>query len=136
MAAFSAIFGAHGPLARALEGFRARPAQQQMATRISAALTLREVLLVEAGTGTGKTFAYLVPELLSGRRVLISTGTRTLQDQLFHRDLPLLAGALGRPVRVALLKGRSNYLCRARLEQCGPQQAEFPALSGGLREQI
>src|SRR5450755_1666531 len=114
MAAFSAIFGAHGPLAQALEGFRARPAQQRMATRISAALTLREVLLVEAGTGTGKTFAYLVPALLSGLRVMISTGTRTLQDQLYHRDLPLLAAALGRPARVALLKGRSNYLCRAQ----------------------
>ena len=121
MAAFSAIFSTQGPLARALEGFRARPAQQQMATRIDVALEQREVLLVEAGTGTGKTFAYLVPALLSGLRVLISTGTRTLQDQLFHRDLPMLAAALGRPARVALLKGRSNYLCRARLENIGRQ---------------
>jgi ATP-dependent DNA helicase DinG len=77
--------------------------------------------LVEAGTGTGKTFAYLIPALLSGLRVLISTGTRTLQDQLFHRDLPLLAGALGRPARVALLKGRSNYLCLERLAAVGRQ---------------
>src|SRR5208283_559820 len=92
-----------------------RPAQLQMAQRIEAALAAREVLLIEAGTGTGKTFAYLVPVLHSGRRVLISTGTRTLQDQLFHRDLPLLAGSLGRPARVTLLKGRANYLCRARL---------------------
>ncbi len=121
MAAFSSIFGTHGPLALALAGFRARPAQQQMATHIQAALEQREVLLVEAGTGTGKTFAYLVPALLSGLRVLISTGTRTLQDQLYHRDLPLLAAALGRPARVALLKGRSNYLCRARLESIGRQ---------------
>jgi ATP-dependent DNA helicase DinG len=136
MTAIASIFADGGPLSSALEGFRARPAQQQMASRISAALAQSECLLVEAGTGTGKTFAYLVPALLSGRRVLISTGTRTLQDQLFHRDLPLLAGALGRPVRVALLKGRSNYLCRARLEQCGPQQAELPALSDPLREQI
>ena len=90
---FEAILGAEGPLARVLHGFRPRPAQQQMATRIEAALHAREVLLVEAGTGTGKTFAYLVPALLSGLRVLISTGTRTLQDQLYHRDLPLLAGA-------------------------------------------
>src|ERR1700690_455525 len=110
-----AILGASGPLMRALEGFTPRAAQQQMAARIEAALRAREVLLVEAGTGTGKTYAYLIPALLSGLRVLISTGTRTLQDQLFHRDLPLLAGALGRPARVALLKGRSNYLCRARL---------------------
>jgi len=129
MTPIATIFADEGPLAAALEGFRARPAQQQMAARISAALAQSECLLVEAGTGTGKTFAYLVPALLSGRRVLISTGTRTLQDQLFHRDLPLLAGALGRPVRVALLKGRSNYLCRARLEQS-------ELLSDGLREQI
>jgi len=121
MSDFAAIFSTEGPLSRALEGFRERPSQQQMATRISEALALREVLLVEAGTGTGKTFAYLVPALLSGLRVLISTGTRTLQDQLYHRDLPLLAAALGRPARVALLKGRSNYLCRARLENVGRQ---------------
>ena len=91
---FEAILGASGPLMRALPGFKVRPAQQHMAARIDAALRAREVLLVEAGTGTGKTYAYLIPALLSGLRVLISTGTRTLQDQLFHRDLPLLARAL------------------------------------------
>src|SRR6202008_3415752 len=79
-------------------------------------------LVVEAGTGTGKTFAYLVPVLLSGLRVLISTGTRTLQDQLFDKDLPLLGGALGLPVDVAVLKGRGNYLCLHRLEQAQVQQ--------------
>lgn len=88
-----------------------------MAQRVADALATRDSLVVEAGTGTGKTFAYLVPALLSGRRVLISTGTRTLQDQLFSKDLPLVAAALGRPARVALLKGRSNYLCRERLER-------------------
>ncbi len=86
-----------------------------MAQRVAAALAGREPLIVEAGTGTGKTFAYLVPALLSGARVLISTGTRTLQDQLFAKDLPLVSAALGRPARVALLKGRGNYLCRYRL---------------------
>jgi ATP-dependent DNA helicase DinG len=136
MTAISDIFANGGPLCAALEGFRARPTQQRMAARISAALAQSERLLVEAGTGTGKTFAYLVPALLSGRRVLISTGTRTLQDQLFHRDLPLLAGALGRPVRVALLKGRSNYLCRARLEHSASPQAELPALADPLRAQL
>jgi ATP-dependent DNA helicase DinG len=136
MTGISAIFAEDGPLARALEGFRARPAQQQMAARISAALKQQEVLLVEAGTGTGKTFAYLVPALLSGRRVLISTGTRTLQDQLYHRDLPLLCGALGRPASVALLKGRSNYLCRARLEQQGPRQPDLPALADPMQERV
>jgi ATP-dependent DNA helicase DinG len=133
---FAAIFSAQGPLAGALEGFRQRPSQQQMATRISQALARREALLIEAGTGTGKTFAYLVPALLSGLRVLISTGTRTLQDQLFHRDLPLLAGALGRPARVALLKGRSNYLCQARLENIGRQGDLLPASADPLLSRI
>jgi hypothetical protein len=109
------IFGPEGPLQRALPDFRFRRQQLRMADRVAAALTNREALVVEAGTGTGKTFAYLVPALLSGKRVLISTGTRTLQDQLFSKDLPLLSAALGRPARVALLKGRSNYLCRHRL---------------------
>jgi len=131
-----AILGAAGPLTRALDGFRPRPVQQQMATRIDAALRAREVLLVEAGTGTGKTYAYLVPALLSGLRVLISTGTRTLQDQLFHRDLPLLAGALGRPARVALLKGRSNYLCRARLADLGRQEQLLAVSADALLERI
>ncbi len=130
------ILGADGPLTRALAAFRPRPAQQQMAARIDAALRAREVLLVEAGTGTGKTYAYLVPALLSGLRVLISTGTRTLQDQLFHRDLPLLAAALGRPARVALLKGRSNYLCRARLADIGRQEQLLPASADALLERI
>ena len=136
MSDFTAIFSTEGPLSRALEGFRERPSQQQMATRISEALELREALLVEAGTGTGKTFAYLVPALLSGLRVLISTGTRTLQDQLYHRDLPLLAAALGRPARVALLKGRSNYLCRARLESIGRQGDLLPAAGDPLLARI
>jgi len=122
-----AVLAAHGPLTRVLAGFKPRPAQQQMASRIDAALHGREVLLVEAGTGTGKTYAYLVPALLSGLRVLISTGTRTLQDQLFHRDLPLLCAAVGRPARLALLKGRSNYLCRARLVDVGRQAELLPA---------
>ena len=127
-----AILGAEGPLTRALAGFRPRQAQQRMAARIDAALHAREILLVEAGTGTGKTYAYLVPALLSGLRILISTGTRTLQDQLFHRDLPLLAAALGRPARVALLKGRSNYLCRARLADIGRQEQLLPASADAL----
>lgn len=109
------IFGPHGPLQRALPDFRFRRQQLRMAERIAAALEHRSTLAVEAGTGTGKTFAYLAPALLSGARVLISTGTRTLQDQLFAKDLPLVAGAIGRPARVALLKGRVNYLCRHRL---------------------
>jgi ATP-dependent DNA helicase DinG len=115
MGEFASLLSQSGPLARAIEGFESRREQQLMADWVGEALAERSVLAVEAGTGTGKTFAYLVPALLSGRHVIVSTGTRTLQDQLFHRDLPVLSKALGRPVRVALLKGRSNYLCRHRL---------------------
>src|SRR5262245_24396095 len=115
------VFGPLGPLKRSLPGFSPRRSQLAMAERVERALTNRLPLVVEAGTGTGKTFAYLVPALLSGKRVLISTGTRTLQDQLFNKDLPLLAGAIGVPARVALLKGRSNYLCGYRLKQLGAQ---------------
>ncbi len=136
MSELAAILAADGPLARAVPGYRARPVQLQMAERVEAALAQRAVLLVEAGTGTGKTFAYLVPALRSGRRILISTGTRTLQDQLFHRDLPLLAGALGRPARVTLLKGRSNYLCRERLSATTLQPALFGAAGDGLHARI
>jgi ATP-dependent DNA helicase DinG len=96
-----------------------------MASAVGRALALGEPLIVEAGTGTGKTFAYLVPALLSGRSVIISTGTRTLQDQLFRRDVPLLSRALGAPVKMALLKGRANYLCRHRLELATQQPALF-----------
>jgi ATP-dependent DNA helicase DinG len=113
---YDEIFGFDGPLARALPGYAYRPEQAAMAAAVGAALARLEPLIVEAGTGTGKTFAYLVPALLSGRSVIISTGTRTLQDQLYRRDVPMLAKALGMPVSFALLKGRANYLCRHRLE--------------------
>ena len=129
-------FGPGGALQRILEGYAPRPGQLRMAERIAAALERRETLLVEAGTGTGKTFAYLVPALLSGRRVLISTGTRTLQDQLYSRDLPVLSGALGRPVQVAVLKGRSNYLCRARLAGAQAQPELLPGGRGELLGRI
>ncbi|TCO82424.1 ATP-dependent DNA helicase DinG [Plasticicumulans lactativorans] len=111
-----AAFGADGPLARSLPGFAPRAAQVTMARAVAAALESGGVLIAEAGTGTGKTFAYLVPALLSGLKVIVSTGTRNLQDQLFHKDLPVVRAALGRGVKVALLKGRANYLCRQRLE--------------------
>ena len=82
-----------------------------MAEAVAAAIASRSALLAEAGTGTGKTFAYLVPALLYGGKVIVSTGTKTLQDQLFERDLPLVRGALKLPVTLALLKGRANYVC-------------------------
>src|SRR3954465_5356051 len=117
------VFGPQGPLKRTLAGFTPRRSQLAMAQRVALALDNRAPLVVEAGTGTGKTFAYLVPALLSGKRVIISTGTRTLQDQLFNKDLPQVAGAIGVPARVALLKGRSNYLCTYRLKQLGGQKS-------------
>jgi len=113
---YGRLLGSNGPLARVIEGFESRREQQLMADWVGETLATRGKLAIEAGTGTGKTFAYLVPALLSGRQVIISTGTRTLQDQLFNRDLPTVAKALGRPARVALLKGRANYLCLHRLD--------------------
>src|SRR2546421_10139382 len=95
------IFGHGGPLEQALSGFKVRREQLLMAERVAGALAARESLVGEAGTGTGKTFAYLVPALLCGARVLISTGTRTLQDQPFSNDPPLVGAALGRPSAVA-----------------------------------
>jgi ATP-dependent DNA helicase DinG len=123
---YSRLLGPDGPLARVIEGFESRREQQLMADWVGETLESRGMLAIEAGTGTGKTYAYLVPALLSGRQVIISTGTRTLQDQLFHRDLPTVSKALGRPVRVALLKGRANYLCRHRLNLSDA----MPALPG------
>ena len=110
------IFSPDGALAARLPGFSYRAAQQEMATLVAEALASGKNAAIEAGTGIGKTFAYLVPVLVSGRRAIVSTGTRTLQDQLFARDLPLLGALLGRPARVALLKGRNNYLCWHRID--------------------
>jgi len=110
------VLGPQGLLARGVDGFAYREQQLEMARVVSAALDQARMLVAEAGTGTGKTYAYLVPVLLSGLKVIISTGTRNLQDQLFLRDLPRLREAMASPVQVALLKGRSNYLCIHRLE--------------------
>ncbi|VCU70301.1 putative ATP-dependent helicase DinG [Pigmentiphaga humi] len=111
------VFEEGGPLSRGLKGYRPRAQQIELAEAISRAIQERGTLVAEAGTGTGKTFAYLVPVLMYGGKVLVSTGTKTLQDQLFARDLPAVRGALGLPVTTALLKGRSNYLCHYHLER-------------------
>ncbi len=111
------LFSDDGPLARALPGYRLRPGQLDMARRVAAVLREGGVLLAEAGTGTGKTLAYLAPAVLSGKRVVVSTATKTLQTQILERDIPLLARALDRPVSAVLLKGRQNYLCRRRFEK-------------------
>ncbi|HRQ65330.1 MAG TPA: ATP-dependent DNA helicase, partial [Xanthomonadaceae bacterium] len=110
------LLDAEGPFARELPGFHPREGQQALAAAVEHALVQRRELVAEAGTGTGKTYAYLAPALLSGLRVVVSTGTRTLQDQLFQRDLPRVRQLLGSDAKVALLKGRSNYLCLHRLE--------------------
>ncbi len=115
----SDIFSPNGPIASAVPDFRSRPAQLELAQAIEKAVQARQVLVAEAGTGTGKTWAYLVPAFLCGGKVLVSTGTRTLQDQLFRRDLPRLRAALALPITVALLKGRGNYVCHYHLERLG-----------------
>lgn len=113
----SDIFSPDGPIAAAVPDFKVRPAQLELARAIEKALQDHTTLVAEAGTGTGKTWAYLVPALLGGGKVLVSTGTRTLQDQLFRRDLPRLRAALALPATVALLKGRSNYVCHYHLDR-------------------
>jgi ATP-dependent DNA helicase DinG len=113
----SALLAADGPLAQQIPDFLPRLPQQEMADAVAEALAQQQCLVCEAGTGTGKTFAYLVPALLCRKRVLISTGTKTLQEQLFYRDLPTVRKALAAPASTALLKGRSNYLCLYHLHQ-------------------
>ena len=116
-AACERVFDADGPLSELLPGYAPRADQQAMATAIECAVSRRGVLICEAGTGTGKTLAYLVPAVAGGGRIVVSTGTRHLQERLLERDLPLACRALGGAPRIALLKGRSNYLCRWRYEQ-------------------
>jgi ATP-dependent DNA helicase DinG len=111
------LLGPDGPFAAEVENFAPRASQQDMAEAVEEAIADAQILVAEAGTGTGKTFAYLVPALRSGKRVIVSTGTKTLQDQLFHRDLPRVRDVLGARVRTSLLKGRANYVCLYRLEQ-------------------
>ncbi|HWZ49311.1 MAG TPA: ATP-dependent DNA helicase, partial [Herbaspirillum sp.] len=111
------LFGAGGPLGGAVGGFRPRRSQTEMAKAIAGAIAGCTTLIAEAGTGTGKTFAYLVPALLWGGKTIISTGTKNLQDQLFSRDIPTVRRALNAPVSVALLKGRANYVCHFHLER-------------------
>jgi ATP-dependent DNA helicase DinG len=111
------IFAANGPLAQAIPGYSARAQQAEFASDVARAIRANDVLIAEAGTGTGKTVAYLVPALLYGGKVIVSTGTKTLQDQLFHRDLPAVRDALGMAVTSALLKGRANYVCHYHLER-------------------
>ena len=110
------FFSIDGELSKVISGYQARSAQVEMATAIADAIEKKQNLIAEAGTGTGKTFAYLVPAILSGKKSIISTGTKNLQDQLFNKDIPLIRNAIKMPFFAALLKGRSNYLCSYRLQ--------------------
>ena len=112
------VFAGNGALANAIPGYLPRAAQIEMAQSIANAIEIQQHLIAEAGTGTGKTFAYLIPAILSRKKVIVSTGTKNLQDQLFNKDIPLIRKALTRtPFKASLLKGRANYLCTYRLEQ-------------------
>jgi ATP-dependent DNA helicase DinG len=113
------FFSSDGPLSEVIKGFTPRDAQTQMADAVANTIKEKGSLVVEAGTGTGKTFAYLAPALLSKKKFIVSTGTKNLQEQLFHRDLPTVKKAVDKTKKTALLKGRSNYLCLHRLSQHG-----------------
>ena len=131
------IFGATGWLARHHPGFEYRPGQLEMAEAVEASVENGQHLIVEAGTGTGKTLAYLVPLIRSGQRVVISTGTKNLQEQLFYKDIPFIR-KLFPTLRATLMKGRQNYLCRQKLYDIEKQPVlnglEEVSLYGQLRE--
>jgi ATP-dependent DNA helicase DinG len=131
--ALDRAFAADGPLASAVGGFKLRPQQVEMAQAIHEAMARAGVLVAEAGTGTGKTFAYLVPALLAGGKVIVSTGTKTLQDQLFDRDLPAVRAALATGASAALLKGRANYVCLYRLHRAAEAGVPSPEEAKQLR---
>src|SRR5688572_4439551 len=131
--ALEQAFAENGPLAAAVSGFKRRPQQLEMARAIHQAMESTGVLVAEAGTGTGKTFAYLVPALLAGGKVIVSTGTKTLQDQLFDRDLPAVRSALSIGASAALLKGRSNYVCLYRLKRAAEVGLHSPEDAVQLR---
>src|SRR5579883_3506501 len=123
------FFRPNGPLAQAHPAFESRPGQVAMAEEVERALADNRKLVVEAGTGTGKTLAYLVPALLSGRRVVVSTGTKALQEQLYFRDVPFLERVFDRPLHVCYMKGRGNYACRQKI-----YDMESQAVLSGLEE--
>ncbi len=132
-------FAPEGALAQAIKGFKPREPQRLMAEAVTEAINFKQELVVEAGTGTGKTYAYLAPALRSKRKVIISTGSKALQDQLYARDLPTVAKALKYKGKLALLKGRSNYLCLERLEQqsmAGGELAGQTLIESGAAAQL
>jgi ATP-dependent DNA helicase DinG len=132
MSKINKVFSSKGALAQVISGFSPRQAQLEMAEEVHAAIENQHCLIVEAGTGTGKTFAYLIPALIesktiTNKKVIVSTGTKNLQEQLFYKDLPLIKKALKSNMQVALLKGRANYLCQYRLEQYQQTRGQLDA---------
>ncbi|WP_448214054.1 ATP-dependent DNA helicase [Colwellia sp. MEBiC06753] len=127
MSTVEQAFSSSGLLAKAINGFSPRQAQLDMALEVEKAINQQSSLIVEAGTGTGKTFAYLIPALMSDKKVIVSTGTKTLQEQLFHKDIPIIKKALATNAQMALLKGRSNYLCLYRMEQFQHSRGQLDA---------
>src|SRR3974377_233365 len=123
------FFGRRGTLSKWHPNYEFRPGQWEMGEAVESALADKRHLIVEAGTGTGKTLAYLVPALLSGKRVVISTGTKNLQEQLFYKDIPFLGQFFPDGIRACLMKGRANYLCRQKL-----YDAEKEPILEGLEE--
>jgi len=133
MTSVAQAFSKNGMLAKAIDGFSPRQAQTDMAMGVAQAIEEQSSLIVEAGTGTGKTFAYLIPAFLSihssdeEKKIIVSTGTKNLQEQLFHKDIPLVKKSLASNAQIALLKGRSNYLCRYRLAQYQDTRGQLDA---------
>lgn len=127
MTAVAQAFSQSGLLAKVLDGYLPRQAQIDMALKVEQAIEQKSSLIVEAGTGTGKTFAYLIPSLLSEKKVIVSTGTKNLQEQLFHKDIPLLRQAMATNAQIALLKGRANYLCLYRLDLYVKERGQLDA---------
>ena len=130
------FFSNKGALSTVISGYQAREAQKEMAEAIATAIDKKQHLIAEAGTGTGKTFAYLVPAILSGKKTIISTGTKNLQDQLFNKDLPVIRKAMKKPFLAALLKGRSNYLCTYRLQNALTSTIGFTKEDAGALAKI
>ncbi|RIZ68863.1 MAG: ATP-dependent DNA helicase [Methylococcales bacterium] len=130
------FFSNKGALSTVISGYQAREAQMEMAEAIANAISKKQHLIAEAGTGTGKTFAYLVPAILSGKKTIISTGTKNLQDQLFNKDLPVIRKAMKKPFLAALLKGRSNYLCTYRLQNALTSTIGFTKEDAGALAKI
>jgi len=127
-------FSSQGQLAKNIKGFKHRPQQVAMANAVDDAINQSSTLVVEAGTGVGKTFAYLIPAMLSGKKVVVSTGTRHLQDQLFYTDLPLLQQASSLSMRASILKGRSNYLCKYRFQRFEHELRDYRKLKQAYYE--